>query len=400
MKISDYGLSTYQGDIDLLGNDSGITKRFKLGPNLRAIFETDILPDGVPANMAVTDGSKEFRAITHVINPGNPGSSFISMDETDTTEGGAVFYRSLASTYPYGGDYCFTTRMASTAKANLTALIGNTSSVAAGGANVEQEPFVDGVDTPGTVTEIIGFQSALSEINPVTVSHAVDFLAKAKSMQTENRHSFLAELTAGPAAFMDGLALGQTVFNLGFCMLQLPSGAGSPESGIGFGDTLRLHGDGSNGLEITSTDDESSYFSVTAAGGNKLTFTCSFNTAARINTSVSGLNIGTVGVDAITIDADQLVTIYGQTCTQPDLTAVSIAGGSIWAAQGIRADGSLRVDGITSLYSDTYHYDNTYVYLRGDAATIGSVRMSSQAAGVMIIESNIAGNWTEIGRFQ
>lgn len=40
-----------------------------------------------------------------------------------------------------------------------------------------------------------------------------------------------------------------------------------------------------------------------------------------------------------------------------------------------------------------------YVYLRGDATTDGSVRMSSQAAGTMLIEKRAGGSWASIGSF-
>jgi hypothetical protein len=39
-----------------------------------------------------------------------------------------------------------------------------------------------------------------------------------------------------------------------------------------------------------------------------------------------------------------------------------------------------------------------YLYLRGDATTDGSVRLSSQTAGELLFERRTSGNWVEIGK--
>jgi hypothetical protein len=81
-----------------------------------------------------------------------------------------------------------------------------------------------------------------------------------------------------------------------------------------------------------------------------------------------------------------VVQIVGTAPGTPGATEVLIGAGQIKAGAGVSC-ASLTVAAAS------------YIYLRGDASTDGSVRMSSPSAGVMITEARIATVWTEIGRF-
>jgi hypothetical protein len=84
----------------------------------------------------------------------------------------------------------------------------------------------------------------------------------------------------------------------------------------------------------------------------------------------------------------------------------SVLSGGTYSAQpwihtygaGLGTDAGFTCTTLTAS-ADINQTGGQYHYLRGDASTDGSVRVSSPSAGVLIIEARIATVWTEIGRF-
>jgi hypothetical protein len=103
--------------------------------------------------------------------------------------------------------------------------------------------------------------------------------------------------------------------------------------------------------------------------------------------SVNELNLGAGNITRLSIAQNGVSTFYGSAPGTAGSNQVLIGGGHIKTSGDINTSGSVNVDG------------GQYVYLRGDASTDGSCRISSPSSGNVTVEIRKSGTWTEMQRW-
>jgi hypothetical protein len=161
---------------------------------------------------------------------------------------------------------------------------------------------------------------------------------------------------------------------------------------------------------VTCTTLTASGIDTTAVGPAVLSATA-VNTAGK----TTGLWFGNTAGGSLAGVAAEVIT--------PGVYPSSVGKGRLWAQNGVSTTTAMEwlASGVVNFLATTASTSTTtgcatfaggigvagavfqaggqYHYLRGDATTDGSVRVSSPSAGVMTTEARISGTWTEIGRF-
>jgi hypothetical protein len=111
-------------------------------------------------------------------------------------------------------------------------------------------------------------------------------------------------------------------------------------------------------------------------------------TVQDADTTVAGINLAQTWTAAQTFNTG--TTVIGTADINGGAIDATAIGATTPAAAAVT---TLAVSSTTSITG------GQYVYLRGDATTDGSVRMSSDVAGELLIERRTSGSWVQTGRF-